>query len=157
MPNVSTTVSPTKKRARAPTKPKHDENGKVVPPKKRVTAAQKAAQKAANEAAEEAAATAEAEAQQKQAETEDLVARLLHAQPNGLSYAAYEEAVSDAEILQENGSDADVKSEKTGHGDDDRKITQNEQDEMLFDTSIYDKQASQVDAEEADPVDTEEA
>lgn len=148
--NEDSTVTPTKKRARAPAKSKLDENGNVIPPKKRTSAAQKAAKKAADEAAE-------AEAQQKQKHTDDLVTRLLTAQANGLEHVAYEQAVGDDEILQEDGHDASVAGEETGNGDGDHKMTQDEEDEKLFDTSMYDKKADPVDDDAADLMDAEEA
>lgn len=144
VPTVSTTITPTKKRMRAPPKPKYDENGNVITPKKRITAAQKkSAQKADEEAAAAAAAAAE-----KQKETEHIGGRLLKGNPNGIDNAVYEDAVGYEEILQENGKDADVKAKETADGEEDQKMTQSEQDEKLFDTSMYEK---------ADPVETEEA
>lgn len=148
--NGESTATPTKKRARAPAKPKYDENGNVISPKKRVSAAQKAAQKAIDDAAE-------AEAQQKQKQTDDLVTRLLTAKAHGLDSAAYEQVVGDDEILQEHGNDANVTSEETGDGDDDHKMTQDEEDEKLFDTSMYDKKVDPVNNDAADLMDAEEA
>lgn len=148
--NEDSPVSPSKKRARAPTKPKYDDNGNVIPPKKRVSAAQKAAKKAADDAAE-------AQAQQKQKQTDDLVTRLLTAKANGLEPPAYEQAVSDDEILQANGKDANAVGEKTGDGNGDHQMTQDEEDEKLFDTSMYGKKVGPVKDDSADLMDAEEA
>lgn len=156
VPTVDSTVTPTKKRSRGPNKPKHDEHGNVILPKKRMSAAQKAAQKAVDEAAEAAAAAAKAEAEQTQKETDALVTRLLTAQADGIGYAAYEGAVSDAEILHEDGDHADVEGEESADGEEHHEMTQSEQDEKLFDTSVYENDGTAHTAE-GNPVDAEEA
>ena len=152
-PTLGSTSTPTKKRVRGANKPKDDENGNVIPPKKRATEAAKAAQATAEETAQVAAAAAEAQKQreqQDQVEVSSIVHRILQAQANGMGStdAAYAEAVSDAEILQENDEDVDlaVQVEEVDEGQGEREMTQDEKDEKMFNKFVT---PDLVNAEEA--------